>query len=85
VAVPLGDIETDINGTATLLCSISSGRHQVKLKEWNDAVGHPIRPSAEIQQHLETALGDLADQQICGNHQICPTDVVEIVEKLSRR
>lgn len=85
VSVPIGDIETGVNGTAALLCSIHAARHEVKLKEWNDAQGRPIRPPAQTQKHVEAVLGELADEQICGNYQICPTEVVEIVEKLSRR
>jgi len=85
VTVPIGDIETGIDGTAKLHCSISVGRHEIKLEAWNDTAGHPIRPPAKTQRRLLAALGKLADQRICGNHQICPADVVRVVEELSRR
>ncbi|MDH5622839.1 MAG: hypothetical protein OEY74_12225 [Gammaproteobacteria bacterium] len=85
VVVPLSDAETGTDGIATLLCSVSAGRHDVKLKQWRDAQGNLIQPSAEIQQRLLAALERLADQQMCGNYQICPADVVRIVEELSRR
>lgn len=85
VAVPIRDIETGTTGNATLICFVSSDRHRVELKEWNDAGGLPIQPSAEVQQRLLAVLDVLADQKVCGNHQICPADVVQIVEKLNRR
>ena len=85
VVVPLSDAETGTDGIATLLCSVSAGRHDVKLKQWLDPQGNLIQPSAEIQQRISAVLDSLADQQMCGNYQICPADVVRIVEELSRR
>jgi hypothetical protein len=85
VTVPVSDTATGTAGTAKLLCSVSSERHAVELKEWNDAGTHPIRPSSETQRRLFAALDHVASHRICGNRQICPSEVVQIVEKLSRR
>lgn len=85
VVVPLNDAETGTEGIATLICSVSAGRHDVKLKQWQDARGDLIRPSAEIEQRISAALNSLAEQEMCGNYQICPADVVRIVEELSHR
>jgi hypothetical protein len=83
--VPITDIETGTSGSATLLCFVSSHRHRVELKQWTDADGLPVQPSAEVQQRLLGVLDALADQKVCGNHQICPADVVRVVEQLNRR
>ncbi|MGB5563993.1 MAG: hypothetical protein WBN02_16935 [Sedimenticolaceae bacterium] len=85
VTVPISDIETGTAGNAMLLCSISSGGHKVELKEWNDARGQAILPTEEVQQRLLAVLDALADKKVCGNHQICPADVVRIVEQLNGR
>lgn len=84
VTVPLSDIATGTEGTAKLLCSVSSERHEVELKEWNDSATHRIRPSSEIQQRLFAVLAHVANHRICGNRKICPSEVVQIVEKQSR-
>ena len=85
VTVPVSDTATGTAGTAKLLCSVSFERHDVELKEWNDAGTHPIRPSSETQRRLFAALDHVASHRICGNRQICPSEVVQIVEKQSRR
>lgn len=85
VMVPLSDIATGIKGTAKLLCSVTSEHHEVELKEWNDSGTHPILPSSEIQQRLGAALAHVANHRICGNRKICPSEVVQIVEKQSCR
>lgn len=85
VTVPISDIETGTAGIATLLCAVSSGGHRVELKDWTDAGGRAILPTEEVQQRLLVVLDALADQKVCGNHQICPADVVRIVEELNRR
>lgn len=85
VTVPLSDIATGTEGTAKLLCSVSSERHEVELKEWNDFGTHPIRPTLEIQKRLGAALAHVASHRICGNRKICPSKIVQIVEKQSCR
>jgi hypothetical protein len=83
VTVPLSDVATGIEGKAKLRCFISSEQHEVELKEWNDSRAHPIRYSPEVQRRLSAALDHVAEHRICGNRQICPREVVRIVEKNS--
>jgi hypothetical protein len=85
VTVPVSDTATGTEGTAKLLCCVSSERHEVELKEWNDPGTHPIRPSPEIKQRLFAALDHVASHRICGNRKICPSEVVQMVEKHSRQ
>ena len=81
VTVPLSDSATGTEGTAQLLCSISSERHEVELKEWSDSETRPVSPSSEIKQRLFAALSHVANHRICVNRKICPSEVVQIVEK----
>ena len=85
VTVPLSDIASGTEGTAKLLCSVSSERHEVVLKAWNDSETHPIKPSPEIEKRLGAALAHVAKHRICGNRTICPFEIVQIVEKQSCR
>ena len=81
VMVPLSDVATGTEGKATLRCFVSSERHEVELKEWNDSRTQPVCFSPEVQRRLSAALDHVAKHRICGNRKICPTEVVQIVEK----
>lgn len=81
VLVPVSDSETGVSGTARLWCSVTAKEHRIELKEWNDVAGTPVRASAVAEGRVKNALGFVADRRICGNRHICPSKVVEIVEK----
>ena len=81
IIVPISDGETGIVGTAKLHCTVTSERHQVEMTEWQDANRHPIQPSDNLQQRVSATLTFLADHRVCGNHNICPSEVIRIVDE----
>jgi hypothetical protein len=85
IYVPIDDSETGIVGTAKLHCGVSVEHHHIELSSWQDASQHPIRPSEDLQQRVSDVLISIADHRICGNRDICPSEVIEIVEEHSGR
>jgi hypothetical protein len=81
VAVPIKDKETGISGSAMLRCTISPKHHRVELKKWQDADDHSIQPSEDLLNRVTATLVTFADQRICGNCNICPSEVIHIVEE----
>ncbi len=84
VLVPIRDLESGITGQASLVCQVSSNTHHLKLDRWTDASNQPIKASENVQQRLLEALDYVAVKKVCGNQAICPTDVVEFVEKYGK-
>ena len=80
VAVPIKDKETGITGSAELHCTISDDHHTIELKTWQDARHHSIQVSENLSNRLAARLSSFADQRICGNCNICPSEVIRIVE-----
>lgn len=81
VAVPIKDKETGISGSAKLHCTISHRRHSVELKDWQDADHQSIYPSENLSNRVTATLESFADQRICGNCNICPSEVIQLVEE----
>jgi hypothetical protein len=70
-------------GTARIRCVVSGGDHQVELLAWADAARQAVEPPADVLERLSAVLSFVAEQQICGNHHVCPTEVVRIVKEHS--
>jgi hypothetical protein len=83
ITVPIIDSETGVSGPARLHCSVSAKRHVVELLEWHDFNHHPTESVESLRQRVSATLGFVADRQVCGNRKICPSEVVQIVEKNS--
>jgi hypothetical protein len=83
VSVPVSDRETGIAGPAKLHCTVSPEYHTVELIEWQDADDHPIQPSENLQERVSAALSFVADRRVCGNRNICPSEVIRFVEENS--
>jgi hypothetical protein len=81
IAVPIKDKETGIAGSAKLHCTISHKHHSVELKKWQNADHKPIHASEDLLSRVSATLESFADQRICGNCNICPSKVVQIVEE----
>ena len=81
VAVPIKDKKTGIAGSAKLRCTIYDKHHSIELKSWQDANHHPIHASAKLLRRVTATLGAFADHLVCGNSNICPSEVVQIVEE----
>jgi hypothetical protein len=62
---------------------VSGGDHQVELLAWADAARQAVEPPADVLERLSAVLSFVAEQQICGNHHVCPTEVVRIVKEHS--
>ena len=79
ITVPIIDSETGISGPAKLRCSVSPEGHSVELLEWHD-FNHYL---THLQQRVSATLSFVAERQICGNCNICPSEVIDIVEENS--
>ena len=81
ITVPIIDSETGISGPAKLRCSVSPKGHSVDLLEWREFDQHHPRSVESLQQRVTATLTFVAERQVCGNRNICPSEVVRIVEK----
>ncbi len=84
ITVPIIDSETGVSGPAKLHCIVSAKRHEVELLEWRDFDHHSAEPAEGLQQRLSATLNFVADRQVCGKRNICPAEVIQIVEKNNR-
>jgi hypothetical protein len=83
ITVPVIDSQTGVSGPARLRCIVSAKQHRVELLEWDDFNHQPTESIASLQQRVSATLGFVADRQVCGNLNICPAEVIRIVEKNS--
>ena len=84
-SVPVIDSETDISTPVKLRCIVSPVRHTVELKEWQDPENLPVQRSENFLQRLNAALAVVEERRVCGNRNICPSEVVQAVEKSNSR
>ena len=84
VIVPVTDEVGQQGGIATLRCRISPDTHDVKLISLLNSSGEPVSYDAATQQRLISMLRFVEDRRICGNKNICPTEVVDIVAKFGQ-
>lgn len=85
VKVPISADKEGISGTARLHCVASPEHHRVELTDWEDAEHHSAIPPEKVRQRLSSALSFVAEHRICGNQQICPLEIIQIVEKQNDR
>jgi len=83
ITVPIIDSETGVSGPARLRCIVSAKQHAVELLEWDDLDHHPDEPVKSLQQRVSATLNFVAERRVCGNRNICPSEVIRIVEKKS--
>lgn len=81
VTVPIETGESRGAAIAKLHCVVTPVRHEVELVEWDSAQDNQAAASAESQQQLSAVLEYIAERRICGNHKICPPEVIEVVRK----
>ena len=84
VTVPVTDEAGQQSSIATLHCRVTPDAHDVKLISLLNSNGEPVSYDAETQQRLSSMLRFVEDRRICGNRNICPAEVVEIVAKFSQ-
>lgn len=83
ITVPIIDSETGVSGPARIHCTTSTKRHAVELLEWSNFDHHPTESLDSLRQRVSATLDFVADRQVCGNLEICPAEVIRIVEKNS--
>lgn len=83
VVVPVADEASNLAGQATLHCHVSSQTHVVKLAAWHSPQAPAIAEGSDMDRRLIGALEFVAEKRLCGNRSLCPTEVVELVEKAS--
>lgn len=81
LVVPVSDSETGAAGAARLNCTVSPQSHRVELGEWQDVNDRAEDLSESSQQRLSALLGFVAERRVCGNADICPLEIVKIVER----
>jgi len=79
ITVPLCITQAGITGTARLHCAVSAEGHRVELMQWNDADLPQTELSDENRERISATLRFVAEQQICGNPRLCPSQVSKIV------
>ena len=85
IDVPISDRETGVAGIARIRCVVSPEGHTVELDNW--APGEERTPEdvvGAIRERADLVLEYVAQKRICGNRDICPSEVVRIVEAHSR-
>ena len=85
IDVPVSDRDSGFTGIARIRCAVSSAGHKVELDSW--AVGAEQTPEdviGAIRERADLVLEYVAQKRICGNRDICPSEVVRIVEAHSR-
>lgn len=81
VAVPVSLGGTGVAGVATLRCRVAAERHEVALTALRDDAGlRRLEPPPDAMEKVSAALDAVARHRICGNRNLCPRDVVRIVE-----
>ena len=81
ITVPIIDSETGISDPANLRCTVSPNRHTIELLEWSSLHLRPTRFIEGHQQRVLATLTFLAEHKVCGNLNICPSKVIQIVEE----
>lgn len=81
ITVPIIDSETGIASPAKLRCCVSSRGHSVELLEWNGFNRLLTQSKGNLQRRVSATLTFFSARKICGNRNICPSEVVQIVEE----
>jgi hypothetical protein len=81
VIVPVTDEGVDLAGHAKLHCRVSSQTHVVELAEWLCPEAPVISAGSDLDRRLADALYFIAEKRLCGNRNLCPTEVVSVVQK----
>ena len=84
VIVPVADEASELAGQATLHCRVSSQTHIVELAKLHCPMAPMIEKGSELDRRLTDALEFVAEKRLCGSRSLCPTEVVELVEKTNR-
>ena len=80
VSVPVHDEVTGLSGKASIQCSVSPDSHQVTLENWQDHNKQQIHADRDLRQRVLSAMRMVEKRKVCGNSNICPSEVVQIVE-----
>jgi hypothetical protein len=81
VVVPVADEGSGLTGHARLHCRVSSQTHVVEFVEWQDREAPVVSAGSALDRRLTGALQFVAEKQLCGNRSLCPSQVVDVVEK----
>jgi hypothetical protein len=85
IDVPIIDRATGVAGIARIRCVVSSEGHTVELASWAPGEKQPPEDVVStIRARADQTLDYVAQKRICGNRDICPSEVVRIVEAHSR-
>ena len=85
IAVPLSEPGSSTAGWATLHCSVSPGQPRVALGSWQGPSGQPVTSGEVTQRRIDAALEFVATHRICGSRHLCPSEVVDIVDRVNRQ
>ncbi|MCP4235236.1 MAG: hypothetical protein GY770_16915 [Aestuariibacter sp.] len=80
ISVPVNDDVTGFSGSAILHCVVNNDNHIIRLRELI-ADSSSIPPSATLLRRLNATLNVLAEKRLCGNHHICPSEVLQVINE----
>lgn len=82
VTVPVS-MDAATIGEVRLQGQVRAESHRLEWIEWTDAEHRPVIVSSAWQQQLSSILQRLAEKKVCGNPQLCPSEVVRIATQSS--
>jgi hypothetical protein len=85
VTVPVGTADAECVGTARLRCLVTPQSHEIELVAWEGTASMPAEAMESVRRRLSDALHFVAERRICGNHHICPAEVIRIVKEHAAR
>ncbi len=83
VTVPLQDLKTGGCQTAILRCAVSADHHDIEFQGWEDELNSSASFSADLPTRMASVLSYVARIRICGNAKLCPSEVVQAVQRFS--
>jgi hypothetical protein len=81
VSVPLKIGDTALSGVATLHCTPGPESHRVELVDWTTDAQVAPATLEDVRRRVAGALDFIAERRICGNHHICPAEVIRVVKE----
>ncbi|MDP2823940.1 MAG: hypothetical protein Q8O52_14845 [Sulfuritalea sp.] len=81
VTVPLSAAAIGVAGTARFHCVVTPERHEVELVGWTNDDRLSPETLEKVRQGVSDTLRFVAERRICGNHHVCPVEVIRIVKE----
>jgi len=84
VSVPVKSEVEEKKRIATISCEITPQRHRIDLVRLTTSSGTPVVMDSNTQHKLAKVLESVGDKKVCGNKNVCPKEVVELVQSIEK-